>query len=68
MQGWRPEENADAGRDLYDYHFTKNNKIRESYVAPLSFRHASAIIETAHTCPCRVSNLRASSRDSHTRR
>ena len=40
--------NADAFRYFYNYHFTENRKIWDSYVAPLSFEKFAQHVDYSH--------------------
>ena len=40
--------NADAFRHFYDYHFTENCKIWDSYIAPLSFAQFTQDLNYSH--------------------
>ena len=40
--------NADVFRHFYDYHFTENRKIWDSYVAPLSYEQFTQAVDYSH--------------------
>ncbi len=40
--------NADAFRHFYDYHFTENRKMWDSYVTPLSYEQFTQAVDYSH--------------------
>lgn len=40
--------NAHAFRHLYDYHFTENRKLWDSYVTTLSYEHSTHVVGYSH--------------------